>query len=279
MHAAVEAIRSRVTEDGYCLRYRAWQAGASDTLVVTLHGVLSHSGWFGPLAGMLVERGVHVIGHDRRGSGLNQDGRGDVDGPGRLLDDLRAVVGPYRERYRTIVYLGWCLGSTIALRHLLAHPELGEGLLLMSPDIYERHVTDEVRATFASPHWDGRVIPRLRVPIPLEAYTDGPALQTIRGDALKLKDFTPRFLRATLALRAGIEEAYAAFRAPSRLLLAGRDTVVDNEKTSALYERIGSADRGSVVFDTNHGILFEATGELASVVTSFASSVARRAAA
>ena len=279
MHDEIEAVRSRVSEDGYCLRYRAWQAGASDTLVVTLHGVLSHSGWFDPLARVLVERGVHVIGHDRRGSGLNQEGRGDVDGPGRLLDDLRAVVRPYRERYRTIVYLGWCLGSTIALRHLLAHPELGEGLLLMSPDIYERHVTDEVRATFASPHWDGRVIPRLRVPIPLEAYTDGPALQTIRADALKLKDFTPRFLRATLALRAGIEEAYAAFRAPSRLLLAGRDTVVDNAKTTALYEGIGSVDRGMVVFDTNHGILFEATEDLASVVTSFACSVARPAAA
>lgn len=279
MYTAVEATHLHVTRDGYPLRYRAWQPGSSDTLVVTLHGVLSHSGWFDPLARALGERGVHVLGHDRRGSGLNPEGRGDVDGPAPLLDDLRAVVEPYRDRYRTIVYLGWCLGSTIALRHLLAHPNLGEGVLLMSPDVYERHLTDEVRARFGSPAWDHRVTPRLRVPIPAEAYTDGPALEKVRADDLKLKDFTPRFLRATFALRAGIEEAYAAYRGPSRLLLARRDQVIDNEKTARLYEQVGSTDRGVVLFDTNHGILFEATDELATVVESFARSAACRAAA
>ena len=275
-----EDIHLRVAPDGYPLRYRAWQAGRSDTLVVTLHGVLSHSGWFGPVAHALQARGAHVIGHDRRGSGLNGAGRGDVDGPGPLVDDLLAVVAPFRDRYRTIVYLGWCLGATVALRHLLAHPGMGEGLLLMSPDIYECHVTDQVRATFASAHWDNRVVPRLRVPIPIEAYTDGPALDGyIRTDELKLKDFTPRFLRATLALRANIEEAYAAFHGPSRLLLARRDRLVDNAKTAALYEHVGSSDKGVVLFDTNHGILFEATEELAEVVTSFARSSSRRDAA
>lgn len=279
MHTAVEATPLLVTPDGYPLRYRSWRSGSSDTLVVTLHGVLSHSGWFAPLARALVERGVDVVGHDRRGSGLNPEGRGDVDGPAVLLDDLRAIVAPHRDHYRTIVYLGWCLGSTIALRHLLAHPDLGEGVLLMSPDVYERHLTDEVRARFASPNWDDRVSPRLRVPIPAEAYTDGPALEMVRADDLKLKDFTPRFLRATFALRTGIEEAYAAYRGPSRLLLARRDQVIDNEKTASLYERVGSSDRGVVEFDTNHGILFEATEELAAVVASFARSAACRKAA
>lgn len=274
-----EQILLRYAPDGYPLHYRSWQSGPSDTLVVTLHGVLSHSGWFGRLAKILEARGVHVIGHDRRGSGLNASARGDVARPDDLVEDLHAVVAPERSRYRVIIYLGWCLGSTVALRHLLARPEMGDGILFMSPDIYERHVTDQVRETFANSYWDDRVTPRLRVPIPIESYTDGPVLDEIRVDDLKLKDFTPRFLRATLALREDIEGAFAAYRGPSRLLLAGRDRIIDNEKTAALYAHVGSVDKEVVTFDTHHGILFEAPNELAGLVQSFALTSIRRVAA
>ena len=106
-------VRERAARDGYPLRYRSWQEGESDTLVVTLHGVLSHSGWFEDVAQVLHARGLHVLGHDRRGSGLNEQDRGDVQSPDQLMDDLAAVVEPERGRYDRIVYLGWCLGATL----------------------------------------------------------------------------------------------------------------------------------------------------------------------
>jgi alpha-beta hydrolase superfamily lysophospholipase len=268
-----ETIETVQAVDGYPLRYRSWQTGTSDTLVVTLHGVLTHSGWFSGLADSLLARGIHVIGHDRRGSGLNEQDRGDVDGPDRLLEDLGSVVAPQRQRYRTILYLGWCLGSTVALRFLLKRPELGEGLLLMSPDIYECHVNDKVRTVFSDPKWDTRVLPRLTVPIAVEVYTDTEYLDGfIRPDKLKLKDFTPRFLRATMRLKESLEENFAAFRKPSMLILAGRDRIIDNARTEELYRHIGSSASEVVVLDCNHGIMFEAQEPLANLIERFGSS-------
>jgi alpha-beta hydrolase superfamily lysophospholipase len=275
-----EKILEARAADGYALQYRSWQAGSSDTLVVTLHGVLTHSGWFAELGDALQERGIHVIGHDRRGSGLNLRDRGDVDSPQRLLDDLGAVVEPHRAAYRHIVYLGWCLGTTVALRYLLEKPHMGEALILMSPDIFERHVTDQVRKAFAGPEWDDRIRPRLRVPIPLDVYTDTAYLETfIRPDTLKLKDFTPRFMRACMRLKEGLEAGLQAFGKPSMLILAARDKIIDNPRTVELYARIGSPRREVVSLDCNHGVMFEALDALVATIARFVETLADREAA
>jgi alpha-beta hydrolase superfamily lysophospholipase len=266
--------------DGYALHYRSWQAGPGDTLVVTLHGVLTHSGWFAELGDALLERGIHVIGHDRRGSGLNLVDRGDVDSPQRLLDDLAAVVEPHRAAYRRIVYLGWCLGTTVALRYLLEKPHMGEALILMSPDIFERHVTDRVRRAFAGPEWDDRTRPRLTVPIPLEVYTETAGLETfIRPDTLKLKDFTPRFMRASMRLKEDLEAGFQAFHKPSMLILAARDQIIDNPRTIELYSRMGSEQREVVSLDCNHGVMFEALDALVATIARFVETLTRREAA
>jgi acylglycerol lipase len=275
-----ETVLETRAADGYRLQYRSWQVGASDTLVVTLHGVLTHSGWFAELGDALLERGIHVIGHDRRGSGLNLQDRGDVDSPQRLLDDLGAVVEPHRAAYRRIVYLGWCLGTTVALRYLLEKPQMGEALLLMSPDIFEHHLTDRVRQAFAGPEWDDRARPRLTVPIPLEAYTQTAGLETfIRPDPLKLKDFTPRFLRASMRLKEDLDAGFQAFHKPSMLILAARDRIIDNARTVELYARMGSERREVVSLDCNHGVMFEALDALVATIARFVETLARREAA
>lgn len=270
----LESIRECITADGYRLRYRSWQRGESDTLVVTLHGILTHSGWFGEVGDDLLARGIHTIGHDRRGSGLNEEARGDVGGPQQLVDDLATLVASQRARYRRIILLGWCLGSCVALHHLLQNDSGGEGLILMSPDIFECHLDEKVRATFSDPKWDHRVLPRLRVPIPVEIYTKSDYLDTfIRGDELKLKEFTPRLLRATMRLKEDLEAHFADFTKPSLLLLAGRDQIIDNEKTRALYRHIGSPEPEVVELDSDHGVMFDAREELVATITRFATEV------
>ena len=271
----LERISECTANDGYRLKYRSWQTGEADTLVVTLHGILTHSGWFSEMAGDLLARGIHTIGHDRRGSGLNDVARGDVATPQQLLDDLAALVAPHRERYRRIVYLGWCLGSCVALHHLLQSPDAGEGVILMSPDIFERHLDKKVRTTFSDPKWDTRTLPRLHVPVPIEVYTRSHYLDSfIRGDTLKLKEFTPRFLRASMRLKEDLETHFTAFTKPSLLLLASRDAIIDNARTRELYAHIGSPRPQVVELDSDHGIMFDARTELVETVAGFALSVA-----
>jgi alpha-beta hydrolase superfamily lysophospholipase len=269
-----ERILETTASDGYNLRSRSWQKG-SDTLVVTLHGVLSHSGWFASMAEALLLHGIDTIGHDRRGSGLNAEARGDAPGPQQLLDDLHAVVAPERSRYRRIVFLGWCLGTCIALRNLLDRPEDGDGLIMMSPDIFECHLDEKVQKVFSDPKWDHRVLPRLRVPIPLEIYTTSHHLDDfIRRDALKLGDFTPRLMRASLRLKENLPAHFAALTRPSMLLLAAHDQIIDNEKTKALYSLVGSPDPRVVELDSGHGLMFDALDPLVETVAAFAASLA-----
>jgi alpha-beta hydrolase superfamily lysophospholipase len=270
-----ERILETKATDGYTLRYRSWQSNSNDTLVVTLHGILTHSGWFACMADELLLRGIDTIGHDRRGSGLHSEARGDVTGPQQLLDDLHSIVGPQRDRYSRIVLLGWCLGTCVALHYLLQHPENGEGLIMMSPDIFECHLDENVRRTFSDPKWDDRVSPRLRVPIPLEVYTTTHHLDAfVRHDELKLRDFTPRTLRASMRLKENLETHFAAFVKPSLLLLANRDKIIDNEKTRALYAHVGSPEPRVVELDADHGIMFDAPEALVETVAHFASSLA-----
>ena len=118
------------------------------------------------------------------------------------------------------------------------------------------------------------------MPVPPEAYTDTHFLDDfVRRDELKLKDFTPRFMRASQRLKEDLEQRLAAFRHPSLLLLAGRDRIIDNERTRALYAHIGSPRPQVTTLDCNHGIMFEALPALVEAVSAFARGAARERAA
>src|SRR6266566_5022028 len=64
--------------DGVELHYLRWSSGPAPprAVVVFLHGIASHGGWFGETAGDLLERGVAVYAPDRRGSGQSGGPRG-----------------------------------------------------------------------------------------------------------------------------------------------------------------------------------------------------------
>ena len=58
-------------DDGVRLHLLRWRSAPSplSAVVVFLHGIASHAGWFGETATDLSRQGVEVYGPDRRGSG------------------------------------------------------------------------------------------------------------------------------------------------------------------------------------------------------------------
>jgi len=80
--------------DGVQLHYLCWSGGRRLpwAVVVFLHGIASHAGWFGETAADLKQRGVAVYAPDRRGSGRSGGPRGHLDRYGRALDDIEQVV-------------------------------------------------------------------------------------------------------------------------------------------------------------------------------------------
>src|SRR4051794_27323357 len=88
-----DAVSSAVrADDGVELHVWRWSGARPWVVVIFLHGIASHGGWFGETATDLREQGVAVYAPDRRGSGRSGGRRGHLDRYARALDDVAHVV-------------------------------------------------------------------------------------------------------------------------------------------------------------------------------------------
>jgi alpha-beta hydrolase superfamily lysophospholipase len=90
-------------DDGVELHVSRWSGTRPWAVVIFLHGIASHAGWFGETATDLREQGVAVYAPDRRGSGRSGGRRGHLERYARALDDVAQVVrlaGPNIREFR-----------------------------------------------------------------------------------------------------------------------------------------------------------------------------------
>lgn len=79
MNDAAYVVEEHVAGDGYRWRYRRYDAGDNPRgLIVFVHGIQSHAGWYDNSCRQLQQAGYTVYFLDRRGSGMNQEARGDA---------------------------------------------------------------------------------------------------------------------------------------------------------------------------------------------------------
>ena len=161
--------------------------------VVLLHGIQSHSGWYVNTCGQLADAGFHVLAPDRRGSGLNQEHRGDAPSFRRLLDDV-ATLFRQLERPRFLVGISW--GGKLAVALQRRNPGLCDGLVLVTPGLSSRIAlgwTNRIRVLLSR-----CFAPRSLFDIPLndpELFTSNIESQRwIRDDPLALRKATARLL-------------------------------------------------------------------------------------
>jgi alpha-beta hydrolase superfamily lysophospholipase len=110
-----EVEKGRVHPKGLIWRSK----GQPKAVLVCLHGIQTHSAWFGPLASELNQQSWTVIAPDRRGSGLNSDEpfvRGHIRGENELLDDLETQIQTARGEAngQPVYLLGTSWGSNLA---------------------------------------------------------------------------------------------------------------------------------------------------------------------
>lgn len=260
-----EWIRTVECEDGYHLQFRVWPAkGLPGATLVLVHGMMSHSGWFRELAGMLAAMRINVVGAERRGSGLNQRDRGDAPSREILLSDLLRTID--HEETGVPVYLaGWCWGAVLAVNTALEFGSKFKGLALLAPGLFpsaqiKRAIQNDIEALehAASP-------PRL-VPSPMkeEMFTDIPEFREfIARDVLAVREFTPRFIQVSRQMQLFAAARLAQLTHPVLLLLAARDQAVDNKTTLARFQKLRKAALASATLPCNHAMQFEAPQEIA----------------
>lgn len=264
--AAPFSIEEFTAGDGYCWRYRRYQSeNPPRAEVAFLHGIQSHGGWYEYSCTRLRDAGFAVSFLDRRGSGLNAQGRGDAPSFRRLLDDVAEFLTALPRSAprghalgRLPLFLGaisW--GGKLALALERRHPGLVDGLILLCPGLFPR-----VKPSFGE---------RLKIllsrffrpsrlfNIPLndpELFTTTPRwLEYLRNDPHRLHQATARFLVESARLDAYLRFVPKYVHVPVLLLLAENDRIINNTRTRAYLERLATKDKQVIEYPAAHHTL------------------------
>jgi acylglycerol lipase len=255
--------RSLMASDGVRLHYLRWSSGRSPpwAVVLFLHGIASHAGWFGETAADLNSQGIAVYGPDRRGSGRSGGPRGHLARYERALDDVEEMVRLVRSEHRgTPVFLAassWA--AKLAVVYAARRPGPLSGLMLLGPGLLARvNLSPWRRARVIVGHL---LTPTARLPIPLtpELYTANPPyLDYIRADPLRLLEATAQFFWETARLDRQRRRASTLLGLPLLLLQGEDDKMMNVPQTRRWFEGLGVEDKTYVAYPgAGHTLDFE----------------------
>lgn len=263
----------RVTaSDGYSLTYRAWRPDAEPRATIVLfNGIMSHSGWFFPLVDLLVDAGYAVIGADRRGSGLNEEARGDAPSGKAIIEDALSIVDDSVPDGHPIILAGWCWGSILALNLIRPLGARVQALVLLTPGLFPTaQVVQAAAQTSAAAAGAADDEPAVETPIAETMFTKGPYLDAfVRTDPHKLLKLTPRFFAHTKKLGMGATMALRKLSLPTLLLLADDDEATDNALADAGMAKATKAPITRRTAPGAHGMQFDAPEVVTDAMLSF----------
>lgn len=265
------SIREHIASDGYRLKFRHWAVEKPRGIVIALHGIQSHSGWYEYSSRRLTEAGFAVYFPDRRGSGLNGFQRGHTPHAMRLVNDVRALrqlalsevasnaSNSHSQIPVTILGISW--GGKLAATLAALFPSEYDRLVLLYPGLASR-----IRPTW----WQllqlklagtFEIVKRY-VPIPLDdpaLFTQVPEWQQfIAHDPLALHTVSSSFLNAGRELDRELKKHCAKICQPTLLLLAQNDSIIDNVAVRRLVNRFGTHQIKTQIYPgVQHTLEFE----------------------
>lgn len=250
--------------DGYPIHLARWEpSGTLRARLVVVHGVQSHGGWYRNLGRTLAGRGYETTFPDRRGSGRNTIERGHTPSDRRLIDDLTEQVEAARAREpaRPVAVAGISWGGKLAVILAARRPDLVDAIALICPGLHPR--VDPSRAERLRIAWAFFTNRRKHFAIPLAdpaLFTDSPEGRAfIAADPLGLRTATASLLAASRFIDRRVKRAQSLVRQPALLMLAGRDRIVDNDRTRDYFRGIGSTSPTLIEYpDGGHTLEFEA---------------------
>ena len=251
--------------DGLKLKYRAWRGEPDGETLVFLHGIESHSEWFSDCAEEISKKGANVYAPDRRGSGLNERDRGDSPGNRRLIDDVARfaeAVGGSRSGIH-LVALSW--GGKLGVATDMLYPGLFRTITLIAPGIFPR-VSPGMGAKLTIA-FDALFRPSARhgIPIEDEMFTSvAERLEYIAADPLRLRCVTARFYLESAKLDRFLKKRGRQWTAPTQLLLAEHDEIVDNRRLREMFDSLRLAPKKVRIYaGCKHSLHFERPDALA----------------
>jgi alpha-beta hydrolase superfamily lysophospholipase len=233
--------------DGCKLFLRSWVTEGKQVLLI-VHGLGAHSGWFIDMGNALSALGLTVYIVDQRGFGRSEGLPGHIDRFGQYVEDLAALLRELRTRHMAegmrFFLLGHSMGGIFISYLAAAHPELCDGVLYLNPWVQDQ---TKVSATFLVQVFVGglaRSRKLWRTPGgPGGMTTNFEAITMLEADPYWRRDLTATFLVQIFLMRQQILKMASRITRPALVMQAERDQSVVASASRKLYETLGSKDK------------------------------------
>ncbi len=263
-------ILSLTAADGYRIAYRRYlppEGRRPRGLVIYLHGIQSHGGWYEASSRHLASSGLAVYFADRRGSGLNKVNRGHADSWEQLardatdLENLALAEWAGDAGTPPLVLLAVSWGGKLAAALAAMHDGRYAALAMLCPGICpKRDVSPVTKLAIAVALARKNEFQKFAIPLAdPNLFTATPRwLEFLERDELSLREATARFLFESRRLDKFLAEAHRWINVPALLALAGKDRVIDNFATRQYLMKMASHDRTVLYYEkAYHTLEFE----------------------
>lgn len=258
--------------DGLTLNGCVWRNDTAKAVILFMHGIESHLGWFQDTGAALCEAGYTVYAIDRRGSGHSEGTPGHMGSFRDVVGDIRTFVDYVRESENSnldLIGLGLSLGSNFWSSYSILHPDSIDGIVMVGPGIKPRVGVSLGRRLWILGH--AFLSPKTLFPIPIrdDMFTANPAFKTfLASDSLRRKTVTARFFLELLKMQRFLSTQAGRLQLPLHVILAGDDTIIDNDGVVRWVQKTGSERASILEYEgAYHSLQFELPGgELASAI-------------
>jgi alpha-beta hydrolase superfamily lysophospholipase len=231
--------------DGIQLFMRSWVTQSSSVLLI-LHGLGAHSGWFIDMGNSLAGRGLTVYAVDHRGFGHSGGVPGHIASYQTYVDDTTAVVAELRKRHpgAGVYVLGHSMGGIFTTHLAARHGEMLAGILYLNP-----WVEDTARVSpgaLLSVLVGGLIKSKhlLRLAGGTEVMTTNPeAIEMLNADPYWRHAETASFFLQILQMRMAVLKLAKSITLPALVMQAEEDKSVLISGSRKLYEALASPDK------------------------------------
>jgi acylglycerol lipase len=221
--------------------------GRPRAVIIALHGLQSHSGWWTEMAGHLAAQGVEMWCPDRRGSGLNTGmhfAEGHIANWQVWVDDVEALVSHVKASSpgSKVVLLGHSLGGIITAGYLERMGErrdvprvdrgiaLSPGLAVDIKKVNKPYLLDLGLGLFRG------LDRRTHIPTPQDIASDPGMQLTLAEDPLMLRSVSNLYLLNVARMKGSVNRNLKEIDVPFHVLNAADDVLIDNAKVEKLVK-------------------------------------------
>jgi alpha-beta hydrolase superfamily lysophospholipase len=231
--------------DGCQLFLRSWNTQSLDVLLL-LHGLGGHSGWYIDVGNALAERHINVYAVDHRGFGRSDGLSGHIDKYQAYIKDIHSIVVELHKRHPNarVYILGHSMGGIFAAHFAATYPELLTGVIFLNPWIQD---PARLPLNYTIGIITGGLLRSRRLWQVAggseNMTTNAEAVRMLQEDTFWTRKMTATFLLQILFMRIAVPKLAKNISIPALVLQAEQDKAITIPASRTFYEVLASRDK------------------------------------